>query len=111
LIERLLALIPRPRKKLLTYHGAFAPAAGYRHRVVPPPPLAHCAFVGLSGRWRDCQDDIHVRHNLEVILKSVHLDVAIFNAERLEETRLFRDALVAKGQEPDSDAPPTMAKL
>jgi hypothetical protein len=23
----------------LTYHGVLAPAAGYRHRVVPPPPL------------------------------------------------------------------------
>jgi hypothetical protein len=73
--------------------------------------MAHCAFVGLSGRWRDCPDDVHVRKNLGVILKSVHLDAAIFTAERLEETRAFRDALVAKGQEPDSDAPPTTVKF
>ena len=38
LIERLCTLIPRPRHMLVTYHGVFAPAAGYRHRVVPPPP-------------------------------------------------------------------------
>jgi hypothetical protein len=39
LLERLCALVPRPRQMLLTYHGVLAPAAGYRHRVVPPPPL------------------------------------------------------------------------
>ncbi|MBK8974672.1 MAG: transposase [Planctomycetes bacterium] len=38
LIERLAALVPRPRKNLVTYHGAFAPGASYRDRVVPPPP-------------------------------------------------------------------------
>jgi len=37
LIARLSALIPRPFKKLTTYHGVFAPAAGYRERVVPAP--------------------------------------------------------------------------
>jgi hypothetical protein len=35
LIERLCSLIPAPRKKLIAYHGVFAPAASYRHRVVP----------------------------------------------------------------------------
>jgi hypothetical protein len=39
LIERLCALVPRPRQMLMTYHGVLAPAAGYRHRVVPPPLL------------------------------------------------------------------------
>jgi hypothetical protein len=38
LIERLAALVPRPRVHLTTYHGVFAPAASYRDRVVPPPP-------------------------------------------------------------------------
>jgi hypothetical protein len=38
LIARLAALVPRPFKKLVTYHGVFAPAAGYRERVVPPAP-------------------------------------------------------------------------
>jgi hypothetical protein len=46
LIERLCALIPRPRKKLVTYHGVLAPAAGHRDRVVPEP-------VDRSGNDRD----------------------------------------------------------
>lgn len=37
-LERLAALIPRPRKNLVTYHGVFAPAASYRDRIVPEPP-------------------------------------------------------------------------
>jgi len=44
LIERLCALIPRPRHMLVTYHGVLAPAAGYRHRVVPPPPLPDAGY-------------------------------------------------------------------
>lgn len=39
-LERLCALVPRPHKKLVTYHGVFAPAAGYRDRVVPERPGA-----------------------------------------------------------------------
>jgi hypothetical protein len=35
LIERLAALVPRPRTHLLTYHGILAPAAGWRSAVVP----------------------------------------------------------------------------
>ena len=35
LIERLAALVPRPRVNLTTYHGILAPAASYRDRVVP----------------------------------------------------------------------------
>lgn len=38
LIERLAALVPRPRVRLTTYHGVFAPAAALRHQVVPSPP-------------------------------------------------------------------------
>ncbi|MBK8979135.1 MAG: transposase [Planctomycetes bacterium] len=38
LIERLAALVPRPRRNLVTWHGAFAPGASHRNRVVPPPP-------------------------------------------------------------------------
>jgi len=36
-IERLCALVPRPRKHLVTYHGVLAPAAGLRSRIVPEP--------------------------------------------------------------------------
>jgi hypothetical protein len=35
LIERLLPLVPRPRKHTIRFHGILAPAAGYRSTVVP----------------------------------------------------------------------------
>ena len=35
LMERLCALVPRPRRHLVTYHGVLAPAAGLRPQVVP----------------------------------------------------------------------------
>ncbi|MGK0154563.1 MAG: hypothetical protein ACI9SE_001516 [Neolewinella sp.] len=35
LMERLLALVPRPRRHLVTYHGVLAPGASLRDRVVP----------------------------------------------------------------------------
>ena len=35
LMERLCALVPRPRKHLVTYHGVLAPAAGIRPWIVP----------------------------------------------------------------------------
>ena len=38
LMERLAALIPAPRVKLVIYHGVFASAFPLRHTVVPPPP-------------------------------------------------------------------------
>ena len=37
-LERLAALVPRPRAHLLTYHGALAPASTIRSRIVPRPP-------------------------------------------------------------------------
>jgi putative transposase len=38
LIERLLPLVPRPRKHTIRFHGILAPAAGFRSKVVPAPP-------------------------------------------------------------------------
>ena len=35
LIERLLALVPRPRRHLVTYHGVLAPSASLRPWIVP----------------------------------------------------------------------------
>jgi len=35
LIERLLALVPRPRRHLVTYHGVLAPGASLRDWIVP----------------------------------------------------------------------------
>jgi hypothetical protein len=37
-IERLAALVPRPRAHQLTYHGVLAPAAAWRDLVVPAQP-------------------------------------------------------------------------
>ncbi|MFQ5668804.1 MAG: transposase [Candidatus Binatia bacterium] len=37
-IERLVALVPRPRYPLVTYHGVLAPAARLRPYIVPTPP-------------------------------------------------------------------------
>jgi hypothetical protein len=37
-IERLAALIPRPRTHLITYHGVLAPASSWRDAIVPSPP-------------------------------------------------------------------------
>jgi len=36
-LERLAALVPRPRAHLLTYHGVLAPAAQWRDQIVPGP--------------------------------------------------------------------------
>jgi hypothetical protein len=43
LMERLCARVPPPRKHLVTYHGALAPAAGLRPKVVPRQTAAGAA--------------------------------------------------------------------
>ena len=43
LIERLCALIPRPRTHRVRYHGLLAPAARFRRLVVPDPDASPCA--------------------------------------------------------------------
>jgi hypothetical protein len=42
-IQRLCALVPRPRRPLITYHGVLAPAATWRPQIVPQPPAQICA--------------------------------------------------------------------
>jgi hypothetical protein len=37
-MERLAAIVPRPRKNLVVYHGVLSPRAKLRPRVVPRPP-------------------------------------------------------------------------
>ncbi|MBK8975463.1 MAG: transposase [Planctomycetes bacterium] len=54
LIERLAALVPRPRRNLVTYHGAFAPCASYRDRVVPPPPAEDESPPAFRSTQRRC---------------------------------------------------------
>jgi hypothetical protein len=44
LIEKLAALVPRPRYHIVHYYGVLAPAAKWRRDIVPdPPPLEQCS--------------------------------------------------------------------
>ena len=50
-MQRLAALVPRPRLHLIRYHGVLAPNAKLRARVVPqqPPALGHAATEVEAG--------------------------------------------------------------
>jgi hypothetical protein len=56
-IARLAALIPRPRKHLVTYHGILAPAASRRDRVVPDPPDEHYETKSANKTRHACADE------------------------------------------------------
>jgi hypothetical protein len=44
LIEKLAALVPRPRYHIVRYYGVLAPAAKWRRDIVPdPPPPERCS--------------------------------------------------------------------
>jgi hypothetical protein len=51
LMQRLAALVPRPRLHLIRYHGVLAPNAKLRARVVPqgPPALGHATTGPRCG--------------------------------------------------------------
>ena len=55
-VERLAALVPRPRVHSITYHGALAPGAAIRDHVVASPPStrprrAGCAAAACSAKY------------------------------------------------------------
>jgi Putative transposase len=50
LLERLAALVPRPRTHLLVYHGLLAPRAGWRSAIVPVPAAGATGPSGVAGR-------------------------------------------------------------
>jgi len=55
-IEKLVALIPRPRAHQIRYHGILAPAAGDRARVVPGVKVVRAevsAQKGNAWKWAD----------------------------------------------------------
>ena len=52
-LERLCALIPRPRRHLLTYHGALAPASALRASIIPCPTEERCVHSTLATREGD----------------------------------------------------------
>jgi len=73
LMERLCALVPRPRRHLVTYHGVLAPAAGIRPWVVPRVEAEEdggCRHEGAAadddepGIGNDAADDDAVRRLL-----------------------------------------------
>jgi hypothetical protein len=49
LIEKLIPLIPRPRRHLVRYHGILGPAAKDRDKVVPTPPAPETAGAEAAG--------------------------------------------------------------
>ena len=49
-LERLAALVPRPRAHLLTYYGVLAPAAQWRDRIVPGPRALTESHHGSTER-------------------------------------------------------------
>jgi len=49
-LERLAALVPRPRTHQLTYHGVLAPAAAWRDLVVPGSPARRLSTVRTPRR-------------------------------------------------------------
>ena len=58
LLERLCAMVPFPRRHLLTYHGVLAPASSWRNDVVPDPPRGTryadaASSPAANGRARD----------------------------------------------------------
>ncbi len=78
LIERLAALVPRPRVHLTTYHGVFAPAASHRDRVVPPPPDANQKETNCLDAGRPPERTKRKRYSWAELMKRVfEIDVLI----------------------------------
>ena len=49
LLEKLAALVPRPKNHLVRYHGILAPAAKWRALIVPPAPDGESDAVSHPG--------------------------------------------------------------
>jgi hypothetical protein len=100
LIERLAALVPRPRVHLTTYHGVFAPAASYApylrkrtqgprcDRVVPPPPEADQDEANCSVGSQQTERTKRKRYSWAELMKRVFaIDVL-----RTRPTEVLEDA-------------------
>ncbi|UCE62832.1 MAG: transposase, partial [Nitrospirota bacterium] len=48
-LQRLAALVPRPRLHLIRFHGVLAPNAALRPQIVPGPPDQVSAPAGADG--------------------------------------------------------------
>ncbi len=63
-MQRLAALVPRPRLHLIRFHGVLAPNAKLRPLVVPPGPPAQEESVTEAAVTAGCEvEPVHVRPN------------------------------------------------
>ncbi len=61
-MQRLTALVPRPRLHLIRFHGVLAPNAKLRSRVVPQPPPAQARTSVEAADPADCEaETVHAR--------------------------------------------------
>ena len=88
LMERLCALVPPPRKHLVTYHGALAPAAGLRPKVVPRQTAAGAAAGCRHGASDGGVSEAAGADNAATPAKSAIAAVCRQQAERGARARL-----------------------
>lgn len=69
-LERLAALVPRPRAHLLTYHGVLAPAAQWRDRIVPGPRAPTESNHGTPERNAVCSRPVSASTDSPAALSS-----------------------------------------
>ncbi len=60
-MQRLAALVPRPRLHLIRYHGVLAPNAKLRARMVPQGPAARGPGAGAAGEIRSDAQPVRAR--------------------------------------------------
>ncbi len=90
LMERLCALVPKPRKHLGTYHGVLAPASGLRPKVVPRQLVEE----GEAGGCRHgAGGGVEVPESAEVAVGKAVENVAIAALLRQQAERRVRERL------------------
>jgi hypothetical protein len=87
LMERFCALVLRPRKHLVTYHGVLAPASGLRSRVVPRRE-GDAGDVGGCRRGDDGGAAAVASANLDEAVVAAGVDLRRRLAERQRRQRL-----------------------
>ena len=80
-LERLAALIPRPRVHLFTYRGVLAPAAKWRDQVIPEPPIEEETGDELERKRRgepgDPQDTARASRWVQLMKRVFDMDVLV----------------------------------
>ncbi|MDH3459448.1 MAG: transposase [Burkholderiaceae bacterium] len=70
-MQRLAALVPRPRLRLIRFHGVLAPNAKLRAQVVPQRPHEHADASELASCEANCAHHRPVRMSWARLLKRV----------------------------------------